>query len=137
MIEVAVVLLRQYGQYVLQQRDNLPHIADAGMVSIWGGKVEEGDASPADAALREVFEETGVKLDPSSLVHLESYDTNGKSATNYDKQVLAHLYFAEVDKSVTIQCYEGEALVRVKKLDEIPPEKQSEFLKRSIALYEQ
>ncbi len=133
-MEVAGVLLIQGDEYVLQLRDNIPTISEPGLVAIWGGKVEENDSSPQEAAARELLEETGVEIDSSELVHLESYVTRGKSSKNIGKPVKAHIYYVEIPENVTVECLEGLELVRVKDLNEIPESLRSEFLQKSIEI---
>lgn len=48
------------------RRDDIPTINWPGCWDLPGGK-REGDESPADCALRELFEETGLRLDPARL----------------------------------------------------------------------
>lgn len=48
------------------RRDDIPTINWPGCWDLPGGK-REGDESPADRALRELFEETGLTLDPARL----------------------------------------------------------------------
>lgn len=51
-----------------------------GLLEFPGGKIELGE-SPRDAALRETYEETGVRLDPLKLKLLKVYDDKKKSKT--------------------------------------------------------
>lgn len=53
-----------------------------------GGKVEAGE-SPEDAAMREVFEETGAKVD--TLKFIGQYEVSGA-----DEHFVKNIYFAEV-----------------------------------------
>ncbi|MBM7660448.1 8-oxo-dGTP diphosphatase [Bacillus mesophilus] len=53
-----------------------------------GGKVEKGE-DPTDAAIREVMEETGGKVD--SLQYIGQYKVTGK-----EKVIIKNIYFAEV-----------------------------------------
>lgn len=62
-----------------------------------GGKVEEGE-TPEEAAVREVFEETGGKV--SSLDYIGQYKVSGKSET-----VIKNVYYAEVDELVSKNNY--------------------------------
>lgn len=59
MIQSAHAILLYRGGYVLQLRDNLPTISAAGQWSLFGGRVEEGEA-PAATVLREVQEELSI-----------------------------------------------------------------------------
>lgn len=67
MLVVAVALLDKGGRILLQRRrEGGVH---GGLWEFPGGKVEPGE-SPESAALREIEEELGVKLDPSALSRL-------------------------------------------------------------------
>ena len=44
------------GKYILQLRDNKPHIEDPNKWSLFGGEIEK-EEEPADAIRREIFEE--------------------------------------------------------------------------------
>ncbi len=59
MIQSAHAILLYRGGYVLQLRDNLRTISAAGQWSLFGGRVEEGEA-PAATVLREVREELSI-----------------------------------------------------------------------------
>lgn len=51
---------------LLQLRDDFPHVAAPGLWCVFGGGVE-GDETLTDAAVREFFEETGIKLQADRL----------------------------------------------------------------------
>jgi 8-oxo-dGTP pyrophosphatase MutT (NUDIX family) len=57
------VLLDTEGRFLLQVRDNIPHIRDPGKISLFGGS-REGDESFLDCVVREVHEEIGHYLPP-------------------------------------------------------------------------
>lgn len=136
MIEIAGVLIRQGDYFVLQHRDDIPTIADPGMIGPWGGVIEPDDKTPEDAALRELLEETGVKVQTSDLIHLKSYETKGKSPKSFGLPVIAHLYFLELGPDVIVQCLEGIEVYRANIINDVPEEKRSEFLLESIKAYE-
>jgi len=136
MIQLAGILVIQAGKFVLQERDDKPTIADPGMFSIWGGAAE-GDETPAQAAIRELEEETGVKVALSDLKYLSDVVTGGKSPASFGKMVRASIFFVELPKTVTVQCFEGKGLKKVKSLDEVPEAKRTEFLVKAIETYEQ
>ncbi|MFB0835389.1 NUDIX hydrolase [Arthrobacter halodurans] len=58
-----------------------------------GGKLEPGE-SPAQAAVREVREETGLDLDPGLLEDLGVW--TGPAANEADTEIVAHLFGASV-----------------------------------------
>ena len=67
---VAVVLWNE-GGYYLMQRTGCKHYRD--MWGLPGGKIQVGERT-IDAAIREVYEETGLKIEPHRLWHLENND---------------------------------------------------------------
>lgn len=136
MLEVAGILIRQGDEFVLQHRDNNPSIADPGIIGPWGGKIEPEDKTPEDAAVRELLEETGVKTDKKSLIHLISYETTAKTPKNLGKPIVVHLYLLELGTDVVVRCFEGQEVFRVKTINDVPVAKQSEFLVKSMKSYE-
>ncbi len=72
-----------------------------------GGHVETGDASSADAARREVLEETGVELDGVAPTPLIGIDVHGIPSNGREPYHLHHdLLFLFLAKSTTIQTSE-------------------------------
>ena len=59
--EVAIAILYQNDQYLLQLRDNIPTILYPGVWALFGGHVELGE-SPHEAVIREIEEEIGFRL---------------------------------------------------------------------------
>ena len=136
MLQVAGVLLVQGGKYVVQKRDHRPGIANPGMHSPWGGGVEALE-SPEQAAVRELYEETGVKITEDDLIFLTQLSVKGQSERSKGQIVDCFLYAAEISEDVAVHCYEGERLVRINGLADLPEEEYEGFLKASIESYEQ
>lgn len=66
-VRVAAVLARDaQGRVLAQLRDDAPHVAGAGLWSLFGGRVDAGETLEA-AAAREFAEETGLALDPAEF----------------------------------------------------------------------
>lgn len=57
-------------QMLVLRRDDLPGLPWAGQWDLPGGG-REGDETPVDCALREVAEETGLRLTPDRVCHAE------------------------------------------------------------------
>jgi 8-oxo-dGTP pyrophosphatase MutT (NUDIX family) len=62
-IRVAAVILYREGRVLLQHRDDKPEIVWPNHWAIFGGHIEDGE-TPEQAALREIEEELGLRLEP-------------------------------------------------------------------------
>ena len=95
-----------------------------------GGKVEAGETA-AEAAKREVMEETGAVL--SSLTYLAQYFVDGKSGN-----VIKNVYFAEVDQLTKQPTYyetEGPVLLENLPSDLASNEEYSFMMKDGVLLH--
>ncbi|WP_353932604.1 NUDIX hydrolase [Okeanomitos corallinicola TIOX110] len=59
--QVAIAILSRNNQYLMQLRDNFPHIAHPGCWGLFGGHLE-ADEPPEIALEREILEEIGYQL---------------------------------------------------------------------------
>lgn len=134
---IAGVLIIQAGEYVVQKRDNIPNIAEPGMLSLWGGAADN-DETPEEAAVRELVEETGLIVKKSDLKFISNYETYGRSPEFIGKTINVYSFLLQVDKEVEINCYEGEKAVRFKKLEDAiaSGEKPTDLLENAIKAYE-
>ncbi len=66
------VLLDPRGGFLLQRRDNVPHILYPGRIGLFGGH-REGEETFLEWVVREVSEETGYLAPPERFEHLGSY----------------------------------------------------------------
>lgn len=134
---IAGVLLIQNGQYVAQRRDNIPNIAEPGMLVPWGGAAE-GDEGPRVAAVRELKEETGVVTAPDQLKLLVEQTTLGRSPEFIGRQTDVYIFSLELEPEAEIQCFEGDAAVRFDSLDQVIQngEKPNDFLIKAVKEYE-
>jgi 8-oxo-dGTP pyrophosphatase MutT (NUDIX family) len=74
-----VFLLTRDDKLVLQLRDDIPDIDNPGMITAFGGAAEPGETA-IDCALREIEEETGLRVDPMALRYVGAVskrDRNG------------------------------------------------------------
>lgn len=113
-----VLLVDMEGNYVLQKRDNLPEIRNAGKLSLFGGTVEPDDKSLKFAALRELTEETNLKFGPDDLAFFKiavEEDQEGKPVVHSAYTITG----VEVDN---LEVYEGLGYEKVNpnKLNEYP-----------------
>jgi mutator protein MutT len=68
------------GKILLLKRH--PKKSQGGLWALPAGKIEEGE-SEAEAIVRELAEETGIKVDGSELVYQDRYHLNAKKADEY------------------------------------------------------
>lgn len=127
-------MLIQGDSYVLQHRDNIATIAEPDTYSLWGGTLEN-DESPEDGAVRELHEETGVRVSTSDLRLLHQYITTGKGPKSFGKPVQAYLYTVKIEADETVCLNEGQAVIRLPRYAE-SYENLNEFAKEAIEIYE-
>jgi 8-oxo-dGTP pyrophosphatase MutT (NUDIX family) len=84
-VEVALAILLRDGQFLMQLRDDLPHILYPGCWGLFGGHMEAGE-DPESACRRELHEEIGHC--PATLHSLGWSDRQG---------VRRHMFWAELD----------------------------------------
>jgi 8-oxo-dGTP diphosphatase len=102
----AVFLLTKDHRLVLQLRDNKPDILYPGMITAFGGAAEPGE-TPAECALRELAEETGIEAQTEDLHRLEAV-----SNVDFRGHATASVFFLlrDVDPD-TLTITEGSAVV--------------------------
>lgn len=105
----AVILVDRRGWVLLQERDERPRIAPEKW-SFSGGHLEPGE-DPLAGAVRELEEETEVRLSPSDLELVAVQELRHPETGTDDK---IHLYAAGVDLTdADIVCHEGRQIVFV------------------------
>lgn len=96
LIPIAIAILYQEGQFLLQLRDDIPGIAYPGCWGFFGGHIET-DEDPETALKRELVEEIGYS--PPHVSFFKSY---------CDQQVIRHVFYAELTVPVEqLTLYEG------------------------------
>lgn len=83
-VHVAIAILYQNNQFLLQLRDNIPNIVYPGHWGLFGGHLEI-DESPDIAVKRELIEEIGYA--PPNLREFGCYS---------DAKVVRHVYYAQL-----------------------------------------
>lgn len=81
-VHVAIAILYQNNQFLLQLRDNIPNIVYPGHWGLFGGHLESGE-NPDIALKRELLEEIGYT--PPNLVKFACYP---------DAKAIRHVYYA-------------------------------------------
>lgn len=84
----SAVVLEKDKEYLLQLRDNSPEIPCGGMWGLFGGSIDEGE-SPRDAAVREIWEELNVKINPKDLVYMTEVPGGHVYYLKWDKDLVA------------------------------------------------
>ncbi len=123
---LAAVLLKQGDYYLLQHRDDIPGIDDPNLYDVWGGE-SEGNETPIQCAVRELKEETGVALQESDLTELIVYRETGEK----EGDVLT-LFYCEVPEGVTVQCFEGQGIIRMQDLHSAPKDNWASSLVKAF-----
>ncbi|RYB91830.1 NUDIX hydrolase [Nocardioides oleivorans] len=105
-----VVLVDRRGWILLQERDSNPRI-DPDCWGLSGGHLEPGE-EPRAGALRELAEETGVRLEPGDLHDVGAFATDHRAS--YGTWDRMWVYAAAVDLTdEDIDCREGRQIVFV------------------------
>ncbi len=96
-VEVAIAIIYQNGQFLMQLRDDLPNILFPGHWGFFGGHLEPGE-DPDTGVRRELYEE--IRYVPSTITLFES---------NEDDHIIRHFYQAELTVPVTdLKLNEGQ-----------------------------
>lgn len=114
---VAIIIEDPNGKVLLLQRDNDPEVAFANHWTLPGGVVEDDDDSPESAAIRELLEETGLRL---PLSHWMSYDRLHQDRSLIIRQ---HIFISQNKVNATeINLCEGQAFefFGLEELPELP-----------------
>ena len=122
-MKIALAVLQQGDDYLLQKRGNIPKIGGANLIGLFGGKIE--DETPLQAVCREVAEETNMSPKPEDATHWGEVDVT--SDHNLEKVVVnAQIFHIKVAKDFEFKAKEGE-LVKMtkeqamKQLDSMTP----------------
>lgn len=101
-----VFLIGRSGRLLLQHRDDIPTILNPGMICPFGGGWEAGE-SPLEAAIREIEEETELRLRPRDLTalgQLEKRLPGGHTLTG-------HFFAASEIDEAALTIHEGRLIV--------------------------
>ena len=126
-----ILLVQNDGSLVLQVRDDTPGIANPGLISSFGGHIEEGE-EPIDAAWREINEETNLNLSKEQLQFFKKY-VKTKEEHGQDWDVY---YFVAKDISTDgLEVYEGQGFTVLRDLQEVQQAKTTILLQQVLADY--
>ena len=126
MSAVSGLVLNANNEILLQRR------SDTGKWAIPGGAIDPGE-EPADAVIREVWEETGVTVIPERIISVESGPDYFVRYPNGDEAMILAIVFACKPTSGEPHVHDEESLeVRYFPLDALP--ELSERYRQRIAL---
>jgi 8-oxo-dGTP pyrophosphatase MutT (NUDIX family) len=89
--QAAIAILYQNHQFLLQLRDDNPHIRYPGHWAFFGGHLEPGE-HPDSAMWRELQEE--IEYEPPCITHFRSYSVEGTS-------IIRHVFYAPFTVELT------------------------------------
>ncbi len=112
MAYAGILLITPNNKLILQQKDNIPGIVYPGMITTFGGKVEE-DESPKQAALREINEELSLVLDDIELLKVFH-----KPINDHDDNVNCYIFIARNINIENLKIREGKRWVLMDKKNE-------------------
>lgn len=104
---VSSILISTDNEFILQQRDDKPNIAQPGVITNFGGSVE-GTEEPINAIIREIQEELSITLNKEQLKLLTS---SFRKSSLGNEEHLTHLFVAQNIKKDDLLLKEGKAIV--------------------------
>lgn len=109
-MNIAIAMIRQGDEYLLQLRKGNPSIGATGLIGFFGGKLEPGE-SAATAVSREIGEETSLQTNP------DDFSVVGPIAVESDHglqvvSILGTVFQIALPVGAEITAHEGE-LVRI------------------------
>jgi 8-oxo-dGTP pyrophosphatase MutT (NUDIX family) len=102
----------------LQKRENKPGIFAPGKLGVFGGHIDPEDANPEAAGIRELQEETRIKVDslmPLGEIAFESSNLRGERVWK-----IVHAFSTLVSPKLYVPVYEGEAGITLPFGENIP-----------------
>ncbi|MDR2524503.1 MAG: NUDIX domain-containing protein, partial [Candidatus Nomurabacteria bacterium] len=128
----AVLLVRKDGAIILQHRDEKKGIYQSGLTSVFGGGIEKGEL-PANAALREISEETNLKLNESDLEYFGKYREREERDASLPIQEWDNFVFMARDlDDFGLEVYEGQGFEVIKSEKDFETKRVSDVARRVI-----
>lgn len=120
-----ILLVGKQGELVLQQRDDKPGITNPGLVTTFGGGLEEGETA-LDAAYRELHEETSLTIPKNRFIYYGDYNKTIKE--HGEDWTVSYFVVKDVDYS-NMKVFEGERFVVIKHVNELEHYKTSKLFR--------
>lgn len=131
-VDIVMTVIERDGSFILQLREFKASAGAGGLVGCFGGKIEPGEA-PADAAARELGEETDLLVSPKQLRRLGNVEVESDMAGE-PVIVRAQIFSFSTPPGLSITAREG-GLVEyprsqaVEHLDKMTPATKETFIK--------
>lgn len=101
-----VMLITADNKIIAMHRDDKPGIRDPGCYGIFGGAIEDGE-EPLEAAVREINEETSLRVKKDDL---ELFKTYNQKRDYLDKPGTLYVYVIRNVNPRTLKTYEGQGI---------------------------
>lgn len=105
---IALGLIEQGDNYLLQLRGKNPMIGGAGLIGCFGGKLEVGE-EPRTAIRREISEETSHLAEEADFLHLGNVEVVSDHKMETVK-VFGHVFHLKLPEDLQIEAKEGELI---------------------------
>lgn len=126
-----VLLITPEGSVILQQRDNKPNIMNPGLVTTFGGSVEEGE-KPEQTAIREIREEVSLNLPTEDISFFKIFE---KNKIIHGEDNTCYIYIAKNINKNDLVVREGKGFVEISKDDNLNDYKLSILAKEILKDY--
>lgn len=126
-----ILLVQKDSSLILQVRDDKPGIANPGLISSFGGHIEDGE-EPIDAAWREINEETNLELKKEQLQFFRKY-TKTKEEHGEDWDV--YYFVAQDINTKGLEVYEGQGFTVLRDLNAVKQAKTTVLLQQVLTDY--
>jgi 8-oxo-dGTP pyrophosphatase MutT (NUDIX family) len=124
-----IILARGDGSVILQVRDDKPGITNPGLISTFGGHIEDGE-EPKEAAVREINEETNLNL---TLDDLELFGKYHKTREVHGEGWDVYYFVAKNVSEKDLEVYEGAGYTILRDKTELSQAKTTILLQQVLS----